>query len=194
MLLPVASRRSDIAFAVAPVARRLVAAFIDCCIISAYALSLCLALLLVPQVRIWLSHHAASHVGAFLLLTIPAAGYLSLAEASSSGATLGKRLMGIRVISVAGGRLSVFQSMLRSAVRFIPWELAHSAIWRIHFGAEFSPHSGPFWLIAAAYALVLANIASQLFDRRRRALYDFIAGSQVEQATRFAFPAGTRPK
>lgn len=180
MLLPIASRRSGIAFAVAPVARRLVAAFIDCCIISAYALSLCLALLLVPQARIWLSHHAAPHVGAFLLLTIPAAGYLSLAEASSSGATLGKRLMGIRVISVAGGRLSIFRSMLRSAVRFIPWELAHSAVWRVlRFGAEFSPHSVPFWLIAATYALVLANIASQLFDRRRRALYDFIAGSQV---------------
>lgn len=184
MLLPLISRQSGIAFAIAPVARRLVAAFIDCCIIFAYVISLYLSVLLVPQIRVWFSHPPTAHVKAFLLLTIPAAAYLSLAEASFSGATLGKHFMGIRVISVAGGRLSIFRSMLRSAIRFIPWELAHSAVWRVRFGAEFSLHSIPFLLIAGTYALVLANIASQLLDHRHRAIYDFIAGSEVKRASR----------
>jgi uncharacterized RDD family membrane protein YckC len=163
------------------VARRLVAAFIDCCIILAYALSLALPAFLFPQIKGWLSRPATAHVTGFLLMTLPATAYLVIAEASSSGATLGKRLMGIRVISTAGGRLSIFQSMLRSSVRFIPWELAHSALWRVRFGASSFPHSIPFWLIVATYTLVLANCASQLFDHRHRAIYDFIAGSQVNR-------------
>lgn len=115
----------------------------------------------------------------FLLVTFPAAAYLVAADASSSGATFGKRLMGIRVISTAGGRLSIFRSVLRTGIRFIPWELAHSAVWRTRFGAEFSPHSIPFVLVIACYALVLANVSSQFFDHRHRAIYDFIARSQV---------------
>ena len=183
-LLLLTNRPSGSAFAVAPVARRLVAAFIDCTIILAYAVFLYLSVLLVPQIRVWLSHSAAAHAKSFLLVTLPAAAYLCLAEASSSGATFGKRLMGICVVSAAGGRLGIFRSMLRTAVRFIPWELAHSALWRVRFGAEFSPHSIPFWLIVAAYALILANIASQLFDQRHRAIYDFIADSQVNRVSR----------
>jgi hypothetical protein len=63
----------------------------------------------------------------------------------------------------------------------VPWELAHSAVWRIRFGAEFSLHSIPFWLVIACYALVLANILSQFIDHRHRAIYDFIARSQVNR-------------
>ena len=186
-LLPTAGRQSATAFVAAPVGRRLVAAFIDCWVIIGYALLVLLSVSLVPQIKgwlsgwfsEWLSRPAAAHVTSFLLVTFPAAAYLVAADASSSGATFGKRLMGIRVISTAGGRLSIFRSVLRTGIRFIPWELAHSAIWRIHLGAEFSPHSIPFLLVIACYALVLANVSSQFFDHRHRAIYDFIARSQV---------------
>ena len=182
-LLPTAGRQSATAFVAAPVGRRLVAAFIDCWVIIGYALFVFLSVSLVPQIKGWLSgwlsRPATAHVTGFLLVTFPAAAYLVAADASSSGATFGKRLMGIRVISTAGGHLSIFRSVLRTGIRFIPWELAHSAVWRIHLGAEFSPHSIPFLLLIACYALVLANVSSQFFDHRHRAIYDFIARSQV---------------
>lgn len=102
-LLPTAGRQSATAFVAAPVGRRLVAAFIDCWVIVGYALFVLLSVSLVPQIKGWLSgslsgwlsRPAAAHVTSFLLVTFPAAAYLVAADASSSGATFGKRLMGI---------------------------------------------------------------------------------------------------
>lgn len=66
-----------------------------------------------------------------LCITLPVAMYFALNEASGRGATLGKRLLGLRVSDMRGGRLPLGRSLLRSALKFAPWELAHTASYRI---------------------------------------------------------------
>jgi hypothetical protein len=78
-------------------------------------------------------------------------------------------------------RLSIARSIGRTALKFIPWELAHTCIWQISFAVgEPSP------LIIAGFALVwmlvVANVVSLVMRARRRAIYDRLAGTYVVAA------------
>ena len=58
--------------------------------------------------------------------------YFAVSEASPWQATLGKRALSIRVATHgAGGRLSFRRTLLRAALKFAPWELAHTVLWRV---------------------------------------------------------------
>jgi uncharacterized RDD family membrane protein YckC len=61
----------------------------------------------------------------FLSMTLPVTLYFSLSESSNARATLGKRIVGLAVSNDDEGRLSLSASLLRNAVKFIPWELGH---------------------------------------------------------------------
>lgn len=68
----------------------------------------------------------------FLVLTVPVTVWLAGWEASPGGATPGKRLLGLRVLTSSGDRLSWPRSLLRTALKFtLPWELAHTAWWNV---------------------------------------------------------------
>lgn len=120
---------------------------------------------------------AAEAVG-FLLLTLPVGLYYALSEASSSGATWGKRRMGITVAGPAGDPPSIGRSLLRTALKLLPWELAHAVIWRFAI-----PGSAPDALLDAGlvvvWVLIGANIVSVLLDASRRTLYDRLSGTRV---------------
>jgi hypothetical protein len=63
----------------------------------------------------------------FLVLTVPVTVWLAGWEASPGGATPGKRLLGLRVLTSSGDRPSWPRSLLRTALKFtLPWELAHT--------------------------------------------------------------------
>src|SRR5438874_5115287 len=72
-----------------------------------------------------------SEFSAFLLLVLPVVLYFALFECSSWQATWGKRKMGLLVTNTHGKRLSLARSLLRSLLKFLPWELTHACIWRI---------------------------------------------------------------
>jgi uncharacterized RDD family membrane protein YckC len=72
----------------------------------------------------------AAEAAGFLLLTLPVGLYFALSEARPSGATWGKRRMGIGVVAAAGEPPSIGRSVLRTALKLLPWELAHGVIWR----------------------------------------------------------------
>lgn len=119
------------------------------------------------------------HAVAFLTLTVPVALYFALSEASCSRATLGKRALGLRVTTMDGGRVPLGRSLLRSAVKFAPWEVAHTAIWHTPGQPFISP---PAARNVAGYALALGGAtwyAGALFVGARRTPYDRIAGTTV---------------
>jgi uncharacterized RDD family membrane protein YckC len=119
--------------------------------------------------------HALSFTG----LTLPVALYFAVAEASSRQATLGKRLLGLRVATGDGRRLSCGRSLLRTALKLAPWEVAHTAIWHTP-GRPFVSPPGP-WNVAG-YALSLAAAGwylAALFVGDGRTPYDRAAGSRV---------------
>lgn len=120
----------------------------------------------------------------FVTLTLPVGLYFAVAE-GVFGATLGKRLLGLRVVDARGGRLSPGRSLLRSAVKFSPWELGHTAAHRLVFwtAAPEPLSASQLAFLTLFYALSLGLAASfgvGLFAASRPPLYDRVAGSRVQ--------------
>jgi uncharacterized RDD family membrane protein YckC len=122
-----------------------------------------------------------SEFSAFLLLVLPVVLYFALLECSSWQATWGKRKMGLRVIDTHGARLSFPRSLVRSLLKFAPWELTHACLWRIP-GWPLAPAT-PSPVITAGlvlvWILVAAYLVSMLVSKKHQALYDWIAGTYV---------------
>jgi uncharacterized RDD family membrane protein YckC len=61
----------------------------------------------------------------FLAMTLPVWLYFSVLESSRLMASLGKRVIGLRVVASGGGRVDFGAALLRNGLKFIPWELGH---------------------------------------------------------------------
>ena len=166
--------------------RRLLAFAADYLVISGYLVILAAGSLLVAAtpisagyLAIWSGAWSAELAG-FLLLTMPVVLYFAIFESSRAGATLGKRLLNLRVHGLDGGPLSLPRSFLRSAIKFLPWEMAHFTIWHYVYGAAGRGHP-PGWgaiTLTIVYFLVAVFLLS-LFIGAHRTLYDRAAGSIV---------------
>jgi uncharacterized RDD family membrane protein YckC len=99
----------------AQISSRLLAALIDTCILSFGAQAIN-AVFHLQSVQLG---HAALGGTAFIgmLLTV---AYFAAMEASPFGATIGKQVCGIRVVTMDGHRLSFVRSLLRGLGRLIP--------------------------------------------------------------------------
>lgn len=168
----------------APLGRRLAAVALDYLVISAYMVILVLLALLAGTLAPWLAdalfaNAVVGELTGFVVLTLPVTLYFALSEASAAGATWGKRRMRLRVLTDDGRQLSLGRSLLRSAVKFMPWELAHASIWQFRFAAGDASQLLPTVGLAVTWLLVAITILSVLLDRRRRALHDRVARTVV---------------
>jgi len=118
---------------------------------------------------------------AFATLVAPVAVTSALLEASPRQATPGKRRLGLTVVDVEGNRLTRTRSIARSAVKFVPWQMAHTAVFQLFAG---STATGYIVLSIAAQILVVVSIATMALDSQHRALHDLIAGTQVVRVDR----------
>ncbi len=120
----------------------------------------------------------SGELAGFALITLPVTLYFALAESSAQAATWGKRKLHLRVERLDGQRLSRARAFGRTALKFVPWELAHACIWHITFAG---PRPSP--LIGAGFALVWllvgANLVSLLVSRNHQTLYDWLSHSVV---------------
>lgn len=166
-------------------ARRLAAFAVDYTVIAAYMAiltgvgSAARTQLRLPPPPSTASAKRRGHALSFLGLTLPVAVYFVLAESSSRQATLGKRALGLRVAAAQGGRLSRGQSLLRSALKLAPWEMAHTAIWHTP-GQPFISQPGGWNMVG--YGLSLAIVGwylTAMFIGDRRAPYERVANSIV---------------
>jgi uncharacterized RDD family membrane protein YckC len=129
----------------------------------------------------WLPAPATGlEVEAWVLLSVslPVWLYFSLLESSAAQATLGKRLLGLRVERQHGGRLTWGQALARTALKLLPWELTHvtlllpTPIWA-------DPQAGfrPGFVIV--YGLLAAYLAAAALTPRRQTLPDLATGTVV---------------
>ena len=89
----------------------------------------------------------------FIAVTLPFTLYFALTEASAKQGSVGKRVFGLQVETMTGKRLSMGSALLRSAIKFLPWEIGHFVAQQSFYstGAEFST-----WLwLPAFFALGL---------------------------------------
>jgi uncharacterized RDD family membrane protein YckC len=126
-------------------------------------------------------HPVSGQLTGFFAVTLPISLYFALLESSSWQATWGKRRQRLKVIGTNGERLSRVRALSRTALKFIPWELAHTCIWQVRFA---SPEASP--LITVGFILVWimvgANVVSLWISPTHQTLYDRIAGTYVVTA------------
>lgn len=114
---------------------------------------------------------------AVLSFSIPVWLYFTVSDASSSGATVGKRLMRLSVARAAGD-ITVGRALARTAVKLLPWELAHI------FGFALANILGE---AAQLVGLTLANVFALVYfvvcaaTRGARSVHDLVAGTAVVQ-------------
>ncbi len=158
------------------VLRRLAAFAIDCGLLGIYAGVL---FTISPFLRPLFtgSPYMAEFTG-FLLLTLPFAIYFAICEASSWSASVGKKVMKLHVVDFSTSkRVHFSKSLLRSIVKFLPWELAHFAIWHAFIFASSLQYIA-MGALTVSYILMIAY-AVGLIRRPHRTLYDRFAQTKV---------------
>ena len=123
----------------------------------------------------------SSEIAAFLLLVLPVILFFALFECSSWQATWGKRKMGLLVTTIHGKRLSLAQSLLRSLLKFVPWELTHACLWRIP-GWPLAPKDFPPLIVVGlvlVWVIVGVYVLSLFISKTHQTLYDLLAGAYV---------------
>lgn len=123
----------------------------------------------------------AAEVLGFVVLVLPVGIYLFLCESSSRQATVGKRVLHMRVVAGDGSRPGRGRTLIRTIVKLVPWEIAHFFVWQtadvVSRGGEF-----PAWLVAG---LAVANLLPVVYvlvvalQRERRGPHDLAAGTRV---------------
>jgi uncharacterized RDD family membrane protein YckC len=120
---------------------------------------------------------AAVDLAVFAMTVLPVGAYLAVTEAGPHQGGLGKRRTGLRVVTAAGGRPGLGRTVVRAAVKLLPWQLGHLAAARLIAGSALTP------AILACYGLSLAvpvvSVAGALRDPHGRALHDRVAGTRV---------------
>ncbi len=118
---------------------------------------------------------------AFLTLVLPVTLYFALCECSARQVTWGKQRMHLYVTTLDGGRISLPRSLARSAIKFLPWQIAHTSLFHIPgwpLAVQQIPPGalvgfGISWLLAGSYLVLLA------FSRSHRTTYDLVVGTKV---------------
>ncbi len=159
------------------VAQRALAYMID--IVLLFVTLATLVIIMARMTGLMPETHSQVWVATVLSFSIPAWLYFTLSDHSRLGATLGKRLLKLRVVTISKDQLSLGRSLARTAVKLMPWELAHI------FGFALAGQLGSVGQSAgliAANGLILIYLIVALVTRGKRSIHDLVVGTEVGQS------------
>jgi uncharacterized RDD family membrane protein YckC len=119
-----------------------------------------------------------SDIMAFLLLVGPVILYFSLQECSQKQASFGKRKRRIKVIRLDGQPISLRQAFCRSCLAFLPWQLAHTAVFHT-VQPGLLPTEIVLVLFIMAYGLIALSGLMIWKGEMHRAPWDKVTGTAV---------------
>jgi uncharacterized RDD family membrane protein YckC len=160
--------------------RRLIGYLVDCLVLLASLLVLHALLYSVnPILRDGTAATAGQvHLWVFATATLPSLLYFALMVSSGRQATLGMRVLGLRVEGVDGSRVGFPRALARSAVLLVPFEINHTLMFR--FASAGDAPSILLWIgIALVWVLIGLFLLSVLVSPRRQSLHDRVAGTVV---------------
>lgn len=125
-----------------------------------------------------------TQIVAFFVLTFPVGVYLYKAESGSQHATIGKRKIGLRVSGLDGTAPSRSSIFLRTLVKLLPWEIAHTFVWQMQYVFYRSGYEAdmPMWILVglnASMILVTIYVAMIVLRKDGRAPHDLVAKTYV---------------
>ncbi len=170
--------------------RRLLAFLVDygvmvifVAVVSAAGFAIRLQLGVAPSMPTTFQQKLLAEALVFAAVILPIMLYFAVSESSRWQATIGKRALRLQVTDVHGGRPPLRRTLVRAAVKFAPWELAHTGVWHVPgppFVSEPAVFSWGVWI--AALLLALWWFAS-IWLGDGRTLYDRIAGTVVTRVS-----------
>jgi uncharacterized RDD family membrane protein YckC len=122
-----------------------------------------------------------TNVVSALVTAVPLTVFLAVLESGTRQASVGKCVLGLKVVALRdGGRLSFASALLRNVLKVaVPWTIGHAAA--IALVGSTTMSTGLAALTAAAYVLPLVY-AVTLFAGKGRTPYDRAAGAGVVRA------------
>lgn len=109
----------------------------------------------------------------------PAWAYFIVSDRSRRGATVGKRVFGVRVTTQAGDHLSVGRAVGRTALKLLPWELTHLSAFAL--SAEMNQLTTVQVIgLTASNLLGLTYLVSAVVTGGLRSVHDYAASTQVQ--------------
>jgi uncharacterized RDD family membrane protein YckC len=144
---------------------------------------------------IWASSQTRDVYRDFIILNWLIANIYHILCIARWGQTIGKKSAGIRVVRISGERVSWREAFLRNSVDTLLSLASNASTW-LAIGAlseadwiQDSPQKWiqidalrpvwGHWLNVAFHGWILSELIVLLFNKRRRALHDFIAGTVV---------------
>lgn len=118
---------------------------------------------------------------AYMLLTIslPIWLYFIVSEHSSWQGTLGKRMLKLTVVRDSSvGRIGLMQSLLRTGVKLLPWEIAHLTN-NFPQPLMYAPEPGFRFGFALVGVLMGGYMAFVLLSKRKQGPHDLVAKTLV---------------
>lgn len=119
---------------------------------------------------------------AFVSAVLPVVLYFALSEGSETGATRGKRRVGLFVVVAGlGATPGLGRALVRNGLKFLPWQMAHTAMFHIP-GFPAATGESPTWtvtVLGAAWFLVAVYLVGLTRPGGHRPLYDRVAGTVV---------------
>ena len=133
-----------------------------------------------------LDRGAVTPGGVYLALvlnfSLPVWTYFTLADASAGGATLGKRLLGLRTETQDGARPGLARAFSRTAVKLAPWETVHLAAFGL---AALGAAEGVQWAgMGLAYLAMAVYMGVAWRSGGAQSVHDWVASTRVARADR----------
>lgn len=114
--------------------------------------------------------------------SIPTWTYFAVSDASARGATIGKRVLGIRVASTAPRPITFARAMARTAVKLLPWELTHVSAFALSRRPD-ALSAVQVAGIATAIVIVVAYLVAAFRSSGRSSIHDSLAATAVVSAS-----------
>ena len=171
----------DLEFPAAPFHRRLFAWFIDVLVILFYLYVAFKLLGALDSSDLLDDSETASAI--IMVMILPVVTYHLFSEILLKGQSVGKRIMGLRVVNENGGRPSLSQYIIRWLIRTSDYMAVviilyspMAAVGQLSF----------FWKVAASFALLLADIILVNATKKNQRLGDLLAHTMLIRTTQKA--------
>lgn len=156
----------DLEFEIAPFHKRLMAYIFDFVIIVSYIW--CMKSFLYDSIEMSFNDHRGFDM---LVISLPMLLYSLICEIAMNGQTLGKKIMGIRVISLNGGEPTLGQYLLRWITKLFEWPFL--------FGYVLFTAQAMYAYILATGILGIGAVISMVVTKNTQRLGDLAAGTVV---------------
>lgn len=159
---------------------RLFAFLIDYLVLGCYGVLLfATALLLGLDEQI--SSPWKAHLTGFVSLTTPVILYFSILEHSSWQASVGKRIMRLKVTNESLNNASFPILLKRNLLKFLPWEIAHFGVhWAFYYNHQGVNPANWVWIpFILSQALAIIFVISIAVNSNKQGLYEQWSGTRV---------------